>query len=246
MSGQRSGAISQAGLVSRSAPLPRPRSGQPASPCNQSRLRRPNPPPHIASRPYIFLPSVGWRSRAGIARLYFASHKWLILPPHPLPPSAAVLLASHSPPPLHPSRSPLCAVESLAVLTDPLQPILCVRHCLPSGLLRLLCFFAAEIHAMHNFCQASLFFDLSIHKNFIFYPSMKTTLDIPEYLFSRATLHSKARTKRAIVIQAMEDFIQRAEMKALARSLGDSETFMTSAELDNLRSQETSLSHDPH
>jgi Arc/MetJ family transcription regulator len=71
---------------------------------------------------------------------------------------------------------------------------------------------------------------------------MKTTLDIPEGLFEEAIRHSKARTKRAAVILAMEEFVRRAEMKSLADSLGDSETFMSPQELMELRWK--GISHD--
>ena len=68
---------------------------------------------------------------------------------------------------------------------------------------------------------------------------MKTTLDIPKELFEKTILHSGAKTKREAVILAMEEFIRRAEMKALAGSLGDSETFMSFPELMELRAAET-------
>lgn len=83
-----------------------------------------------------------------------------------------------------------------------------------------------------NFCG-------SIHKNDLVSPYMKTTLDIPEILFDKAIRHSGAKTKRAAVVLAMEEFVRRAEMKSLADSLGDSETFMESHELMELRSRET-------
>lgn len=46
---------------------------------------------------------------------------------------------------------------------------------------------------------------------------------------------SGARTKRAAVLAALDDFTRRGRMRALVAKLGRSETFMTPAELDKLR-----------
>jgi hypothetical protein len=69
---------------------------------------------------------------------------------------------------------------------------------------------------------------------------MKTTLDIPEDLINAALAVSKSKTKRAVVLQALEDFTRRAQMAALAQELGDSTTFMSPEELASLRAQEKS------
>lgn len=67
---------------------------------------------------------------------------------------------------------------------------------------------------------------------------MKTTLDIPEALMNAALSASSVKTKRAVVMRALEDFIRRAEMAALAEELGNSTTFMTPEELEALREGE--------
>ena len=67
---------------------------------------------------------------------------------------------------------------------------------------------------------------------------MKTTLDIPETLMNAALAASPVKTKRAVVVRALEDFIRRAEMAALAEELGHSTTFMTPEELKGLRERE--------
>lgn len=64
---------------------------------------------------------------------------------------------------------------------------------------------------------------------------MKTTLDIPTTILEEAIRVSGARTKRAAVLAALNDFTRRARMQLLASKLGDSKTFMTSAQLEALR-----------
>jgi hypothetical protein len=54
---------------------------------------------------------------------------------------------------------------------------------------------------------------------------MKTTLDVPEALLNDAMQISGAKTKRAAVLTALEELIRRGRMQALARKLGDSDTF---------------------
>ncbi|MFA7345179.1 MAG: type II toxin-antitoxin system VapB family antitoxin [Terrimicrobiaceae bacterium] len=68
---------------------------------------------------------------------------------------------------------------------------------------------------------------------------MKTTLDIPEPLITEAIRLSGAKTKRAAVLKALEEYTRRAGMKALARTLGDSDSFMDHEQLMALRAQET-------
>ncbi|MFA7234491.1 MAG: type II toxin-antitoxin system VapB family antitoxin [Terrimicrobiaceae bacterium] len=67
---------------------------------------------------------------------------------------------------------------------------------------------------------------------------MKTTLDIPDRLLEDVMKISGARTKRAVVLQALEEFRRRARMEALLSRLGRSETFMDADQLVSLRSQE--------
>ncbi|MBU3666224.1 MAG: hypothetical protein FGM15_10180 [Chthoniobacterales bacterium] len=64
---------------------------------------------------------------------------------------------------------------------------------------------------------------------------MKTTLDIPTPILEKAIRLSGARTKRAAVLAALDDFTRRGRMRALAVKLGRSETFMTAADLEVLR-----------
>lgn len=67
---------------------------------------------------------------------------------------------------------------------------------------------------------------------------MKTTLDIPELVLEEAVRLSGARTKRAAVLAALNDFTRRGRMRSLAAKLGDSGTFVTSDELETLRTQD--------
>ena len=67
---------------------------------------------------------------------------------------------------------------------------------------------------------------------------MKTTLDIPIGLLSEAMRLAGAKTKRAAVLAALEDFSKRGRMREMAMSLGNSETFMSATDLETLRIQE--------
>jgi Arc/MetJ family transcription regulator len=67
---------------------------------------------------------------------------------------------------------------------------------------------------------------------------MKTTLDIPEDLLSEVMQASGSRTKREVVLRALEDFKSRAKLRILAGRLGRSKTFMGFDELMKLREQE--------
>lgn len=67
---------------------------------------------------------------------------------------------------------------------------------------------------------------------------MKTTLDVPEALLSDAMRACGAKTKRAAVLTALEELVRRTKMQSLARELGNSETFMDSAELQAIRLRE--------
>lgn len=68
---------------------------------------------------------------------------------------------------------------------------------------------------------------------------MKTTLDIPESMLEEAMRLSGAKTKRTVVLSALEEYTRRLKMKALASRLGDSVTFMSHDELMSLRTGET-------
>jgi Arc/MetJ family transcription regulator len=67
---------------------------------------------------------------------------------------------------------------------------------------------------------------------------MKTTLDIPSALLSEAMRLAGAKTKRAAVLAALDDFSKRGRMRELAMRLGDSDTFMSPSDLESLRLQE--------
>jgi Arc/MetJ family transcription regulator len=60
---------------------------------------------------------------------------------------------------------------------------------------------------------------------------MNTTLDIPSGLLSDAMRLAGAKTKRAAVLAALDDFSKRGQMREMAKRLGDSETFMTAMDL---------------
>jgi Arc/MetJ family transcription regulator len=64
---------------------------------------------------------------------------------------------------------------------------------------------------------------------------MKTTLDIPSSILDEAIRISGARTKRAAVLAALNDFTRRGRMRAVAARAGTSTTFMTSVQLKALR-----------
>ena len=67
---------------------------------------------------------------------------------------------------------------------------------------------------------------------------MKTTLDIPSALLNEAMRLAGAKTKRAAVLAALDDFSRRGRMREMAMRLGNSETFMTAVDLETLRLQE--------
>lgn len=67
---------------------------------------------------------------------------------------------------------------------------------------------------------------------------MKTTLDIPSGLLSEAMRFAGAKTKRAAVLAALDDFSKRGRMREMAMRLGNSETFMSAVDLENRRLQE--------
>lgn len=67
---------------------------------------------------------------------------------------------------------------------------------------------------------------------------MKTTLDIPESILEEAMRLSGAKTKRTVVVTALEEYTRRLKLKALASRLGNSDTFMSHGELMSLRTRE--------
>jgi len=69
---------------------------------------------------------------------------------------------------------------------------------------------------------------------------MKSTFDIPSGLLSEAMRLAGVKTKRAAVLAALDDYSKRGRMRELAMRLGNSETFMSSSDLQALRIQEKS------
>lgn len=65
--------------------------------------------------------------------------------------------------------------------------------------------------------------------------SMKTTIDIPYETLQEAFRFTGAKTKKEAVLLALDDFNRRKRMAAAARLLGQSETFMTPADLRRMR-----------
>ncbi len=66
---------------------------------------------------------------------------------------------------------------------------------------------------------------------------MKTTIDIPDELVREAMEGSGAKTKREVVMLALQDFNRRIRQARLAEELGNSDTFMSFEELMELRSK---------
>ena len=65
--------------------------------------------------------------------------------------------------------------------------------------------------------------------------NMKTNLDIPSGLINEAMRLAGAKTKRAAVLAALDDFSRRGRMREMAMRLGNSDTFMTAVDLETLR-----------
>jgi Arc/MetJ family transcription regulator len=64
---------------------------------------------------------------------------------------------------------------------------------------------------------------------------MKTTVDIPDKLLKEAMRRSKATTKREAVVTALEEYNRRRRLEELLAHIGKSDTFMTHAELMDMR-----------
>ena len=60
---------------------------------------------------------------------------------------------------------------------------------------------------------------------------MKTTIDLPKEALRDAFRFTGAKTKRAAVVTALEDFNRRCRMAEATKVLGGSETFMSHEEL---------------
>jgi len=64
---------------------------------------------------------------------------------------------------------------------------------------------------------------------------MKTTIDIPDEALRDAFRFTGAKTKRAAVVTALEDFCRRRRMAEAAGILGRSDTFMSHDDLIKTR-----------
>ncbi len=64
---------------------------------------------------------------------------------------------------------------------------------------------------------------------------MKTTIDIPESTLKDALRLSGAKTKRAAVVHAMDEFIRRKRMSEAVNLLGQSDTFRSHDDLIKAR-----------
>jgi hypothetical protein len=64
---------------------------------------------------------------------------------------------------------------------------------------------------------------------------MKTTIDIPEDELQEAIRHTGAKTKRAAVVFALQDFNRRRRLAALTGILGTFNDFMTQDDLLEMR-----------
>jgi Bacterial antitoxin of type II TA system, VapB len=70
---------------------------------------------------------------------------------------------------------------------------------------------------------------------------MKTTVDIPESLLKQAMRNTKARTKKAAILRALEEMNRRHAMAALIKHSGTCDQFMSFDELMQLRSSDAPL-----
>jgi Arc/MetJ family transcription regulator len=65
---------------------------------------------------------------------------------------------------------------------------------------------------------------------------VKTTIDIPEKVLSEAIKHTGAKTKRAAILTAVEQFNRRKRLEMLAERLhGSMPNFMTQKDLKIMR-----------
>lgn len=64
---------------------------------------------------------------------------------------------------------------------------------------------------------------------------MKTTIDIPENILKEVIFYSKAKTQRAAILTAMEEYIQHRKMQNIANRLGQFENFITQKDLKKMR-----------
>ena len=68
---------------------------------------------------------------------------------------------------------------------------------------------------------------------------MKTTVDIPDKELRDAMRFTRAKTKRAAIVTAIEDFNRRKRMGDLTRHSGTSKTLMSHEEMKKLERRRT-------
>lgn len=70
---------------------------------------------------------------------------------------------------------------------------------------------------------------------------MKTTVDIPEKTLREAMKFAKAKTKRAAILAALEEFNRKRHMAALVKYSGTFETLMTNEEIEGMELERMKL-----
>ena len=64
---------------------------------------------------------------------------------------------------------------------------------------------------------------------------MKTTVDIPEKTLKDAIKFSKAKTKREIIVRALEEYVRRERVERLIAKFGTMDGIMTQDDLRKMR-----------
>jgi hypothetical protein len=67
---------------------------------------------------------------------------------------------------------------------------------------------------------------------------MKTTVDIPDHELADAMKFTRAKTKREAILTAITEFNRRRRLAELVKHSGSSTSFITTAELQELRRKE--------
>jgi len=70
------------------------------------------------------------------------------------------------------------------------------------------------------------------------FPSMKTTVDIPEKELRDAMRFTNAKTKREAIVAALEDFNRRKRMAELVKYSGTFESLMTNEEIEAMEEED--------
>ena len=67
--------------------------------------------------------------------------------------------------------------------------------------------------------------------------SMKTTVDIPEKTLKEALKFSKAKTKREIIVKALDEYVRRERVERFISKLGTMDGIMTQEDLRKMREE---------